>query len=143
MLLLSPCVASLMSIARTCSIPMACILLSACAARPPAPATPVAQAVAPSADAVADGVYNGTSTRFQADRRDCPHPGLVTLVVQAQRFEFRWSYGISVDAAVDPDGSVRGLGPDLTLTGRLDGRTLSGDVTNGACGLHFTARREV
>ena len=29
--------------------------------------------------ATIDGVYRGTSTRFQADSRACPHPGLVTL----------------------------------------------------------------
>ncbi len=121
-------------------------LLLACAAPAPtpspsanvAPAAPIAQ---PSANDV-DGLYWGTSTRFQADRRNCPHPGLVTLTVQNGQFEYRWNPLTYVEASVAPDGSVQGSGPDVTLRGRLDGPTLDGDVTNGACGLHFTTRRQ-
>lgn len=125
---------------------LACMGLVACSATPAPP--PTVHAAKPSvpvqaAQAGPDGVYQGTSTRFQADRRDCPHPGLVTLVVQAEQFEFKWDRYLSIEAAIAPDGSVHGVGPDVTLTGQLSGRVLSGDVTNGACALHFTARREV
>lgn len=88
-----------------------------------------------------DGEYRGTSTRFEADRRDCPHPGLLDFLVQGGRFEYRWSPYIYVLAAIAPDGSVQGEQSGVTLTGRLDGSKLSGDVTNGSCGLHFTTHR--
>jgi hypothetical protein len=115
-------------------------LATACASKPPdSAAPPVAAVTAPRV--ATDGTYFGTSTRFQADRRDCPHPGLVTLYVQDHQFEYRWSPELYVDAAIDPDGTVHGVGPDVTLNGRREGATIDGDVTNGACGLHFTARK--
>jgi predicted small lipoprotein YifL len=114
--------------------------VAACAAKPPEPAPPVAAATAPRV--ATDGTYRGTSTRFQADRRDCPHPGLVTLYVQDHQFEYRWAPELYVDAVIDPDGTVHGAGPDVTLNGRRDGAMIDGDVTNGACGLHFTARKD-
>ena len=52
-----------------------CAALSACAATPP-PATPTP---APKPPDTIDGEYRGTSTRFQAVNRACPHPGLVRL----------------------------------------------------------------
>ena len=119
----------------------ACGSVAACAGKPPesATASPTAAVTAPRI--ATDGTYQGTSTRFQADRRDCPHPGLVTLYVQDHQFEYRWTPQLYVDAAIDPDGTVHGIGPDVTLNGRHDGATIDGDVTNGACGLHFTARK--
>ena len=100
-----------------------CAVLTACAP-PPEPI---------------DGTYRGTSTRFQADSRACPHPGLVLLVVQDSQFQYHWSYGVHIDASIAPDGTIRGSAPDFTLVGKRDGRHMDGDVTNGACGLHFTA----
>lgn len=122
---------------------LACLAVTACSATPaPVPAAHAAKTTTP-AQSGTDGVYQGTSTRFQADRRDCPHPGLVTLVVQGGQFEFKWDRYLSVEAQIAPDGSVHGVGSDVALSGQLSGRTLSGDVSNGACALHFTARREV
>lgn len=107
--------------------------LAACApAAPPPPPKPAAPPVP------VDGIYRGTSTRFQADSRTCPHPGLVTLVVRNHAFQYHWTYGIYVDSVVNADGTVQGSGPNISLTGRRDGRQMDGDVTNGACGLHFT-----
>ncbi len=117
----------------------ACAGAAACAARTPPPPAPAALVTAPRI--ATDGTYRGTSTRFQADRRDCPHPGLVTLYVQDHRFEYRWNAELYVDAVIDPDGTVHGMGPDVTLTGRRDGATLDGDVSDGACGLHFTTHK--
>jgi len=119
----------------------ACGSVAACAGKPPAPAAPPPTAAVTAPRIATDGTYQGTSTRFQADRRDCPHPGLVTLYVQDHQFEYRWTPQLYVDAAIDPDGTVHGIGPDVTLNGRRDGATIDGDVTNGACGLHFTARK--
>jgi hypothetical protein len=115
-------------------------LATACASKPPEPAAPPV-AVATPPRIPTDGTYNGTSTRFEANRRDCPHPGLVTLYVQDHQFQYRWSPELYIDAVIDPDGTVHGVGPDVTLTGRRDGAMIDGDVTNGACGLHFTARK--
>ena len=45
-------------------------------------------------------------------------------------------------AAAAPDGSVQGNLGDFTLTGKLIDQRIEGDVTNGECGLHFTARQQ-
>lgn len=88
-----------------------------------------------------DGVYWGTSTRFRAERRDCPHPGLVKLTVQDGKFQYRWNYRTFVESSVAPDGQVLGQAPSITLVGQRKGRLIEGDVTNGYCGLHFTVTR--
>ena len=121
------------------------LLFAACVTSCGAPPTPAPQTQTPAAPAQGagiDGVYRGSSTRFQADSRNCPHPGLLDLEVQGGRFEYRWSPLVYVDATIAPDSSVQGAGADVTLSGRLDGNTLSGDVTNGPCGLHFTTTRQ-
>jgi len=120
---------------RFCLLATMCALLFACAP-PPAPAPKPAPPPAP-ADPI-DGVYRGTSTRFQADSRACPHPGLVTLYVQDARFYYRWDYATWIDASIAADGSVHGQGDRITLLGKRDGRHMEGDITNGLCGLHFT-----
>ena len=106
----------------------------------PAPAPPpVAASETPSG---IDGLYRGSSTRYQADRKDCPHPGLVTVYVQDRQFTYRWNPLIDVPAAIGPDGSITGQEGSIALSGRmLDGDQLQGDLTNGACALHFTVRR--
>ncbi len=110
-----------------------CAAVAACASSPPKPPPPPA----PPPVAV-DGTYRGTSTRFQADSRTCPHPGLVLLVVYNHQFQYHWSYGVYIDASIAPDGTIQGSAPEFTLVGKRDGTHMEGDVTNGACGLHFT-----
>jgi hypothetical protein len=95
---------------------------------PPTTAAPVAQV---------DGEYRGTDTRYQADSRGCPHPGLVTVIVFNDQFQYRWDHDTWLDALIDPDGSVHAQGPGITLQGRAAGRVIEGDVTNGTCGYHF------
>jgi hypothetical protein len=85
-----------------------------------------------------DGEYRGTSTRFQADSRACPHPGLVRLEVIDSRFQFRWDRNTYIDGSIAPDGSVSGGAERFTLVGRRTGGKIEADVTNGDCGLHFT-----
>jgi hypothetical protein len=117
-----------------CMFVAACVAFAGCASPPPKPV-----AVAPPrAPATIDGIYRGTSTRFQADSRSCPHPGLVTLYVQDHKFSYRWDYSTWVDSSIDPDGTVHGQADRITLVGKQHGKTLEGDVTNGTCGLHFT-----
>jgi hypothetical protein len=110
-----------------------CAGLAACA--PTAPTSPPAPAKPPE---TVDGEYRGTSTRFQAESRACPHPGLVRLEVIDSRFQFRWTATIWVDGAIAPDGSVTGGAERITLVGRQTGPKIEADVTNGDCGLHFT-----
>ncbi|MGA8193703.1 MAG: hypothetical protein WB902_10075 [Acetobacteraceae bacterium] len=114
-----------------------CAALSACAATPP-PATPTP---APKPPDTIDGEYRGTSTRFQAVNRACPHPGLVRLDVNDHQFQFRWDARTWVDAAIGPDGTVTGSAERITLVGKQAGQKIEGDVTDGDCGLHFTVIR--
>jgi hypothetical protein len=114
-----------------------CAAVSACAAPspPPPPAPP------PKPPETMDGEYRGTSTRFQAQSRSCPHPGLVRFDVIDSQFQFRWDAGTWVDAVIAPDGTVSGSAERITLVGKQTGPKIEGDVTNGDCGLHFTVTR--
>jgi hypothetical protein len=114
-----------------------CVALSACAASPPPPPP----APPPKPPETIDGDYRGTSTRFQAQTRTCPHPGLVRLEVNDSKFQFRWDATTWVDAAIAPDGAVTGSAERITLVGKQAGSKIDGDVTNGDCGLHFTVTR--
>lgn len=107
------------------------LLLAACGSSPP-PAEP------PSRSDVTDGFYRGTSTRFQANSRNCPRPGLVMVQVWDRRFQYRWAYGVMIDAIVQPDGSIVGEGNGVSLLGKYSKDRIEGDITNGDCGLHFT-----
>src|SRR6478735_12628728 len=101
----------------TCLRASLCAVLAACAATPPAPApTPP-----PKPAATVDGEYRGTSTRFQAGSRACPHPGLVTLQVVGNAFQYKWDRDTFVDATIAPDGSVTGGAESITLAGRQSG----------------------
>jgi hypothetical protein len=107
--------------------------LAACAAPPPPPPpAPLKPKV------TVDGDYRGTSTRFQAESRACPHPGLVQFQVFDNHFQFRWDRNTWVDGNIAPDGAVTGGAERITLVGRQTGSKIEADVTNGDCGLHFT-----
>jgi hypothetical protein len=114
-----------------------CAIITGCASKPPTPPT---APPAPPAESI-DGEYRGTSTRFQAGSRACPHPGLVTLEVSGKAFQYRWDRDTWVDAMIAEDGSVTGQAESITLVGRQNGRKIEGDITNGNCGLHFTATK--
>ncbi len=114
-----------------------CAALTACAAQPP----PQAPAPPPKPAQTIEGEYLGTSTRFQAGSRACPHPGLVRLEVTGNAFQFRWNYETWVDATIAADGTVTGGAEGITLVGRQAGPKIEGDVTNGNCGLHFTVTK--
>jgi hypothetical protein len=126
-----------MNMIRAARLAALCAALSACTARPP-PSAPAPPAKPP---ATIDGEYRGTSTRFQAESRACPHPGLVRLEVIDGRFQFRWDARTWVDATIAPDGTVTGNAERITMVGKQVGPKIDGDVTNGDCGLHFTAAR--
>jgi len=134
---------------------LAAALLAGCAAPRYAPTLPDSVASAlPGAAAASgpteagaaptgiDGLYKGSSTRYQADRKDCPHPGLVALLVQGGQFTYRWSNLTDVPGSIGPDGSVSGQAGAIALSGHLNGDELQGDLTNGACALHFTTYRQ-
>jgi hypothetical protein len=113
-------------------------VIAACAAKP-APPPPPAPPAAPTQ--TVDGEYLGTSTRFRASSRACPHPGLVRITVSGNAFQFRWDQEISVDATIAADGAVNGGAEGITLAGRMSGSKMEADVTNGFCGLHFTVAK--
>lgn len=113
-----------------------CAALAACASKPPPPPAPP-----PKPPVEIDGEYRGTSTRFQADSRACPHPGLVDFQVIEHEFQYRWDYSTFVMASIAPDGTVTGGAERITLVGKQDGPMIEGDVTNGNCGLHFTVKQ--
>jgi hypothetical protein len=117
------------------------LAVAACAAPPPPPPPPPKPVIAQDQ---LEGLYRGTSTRFQADSRACPSPGLVTLHVTAGQFFYRWNYKIQVPASIQPDGSVQGQMDDITLTGQVtlaQPTRIVGDVSNASCGIHFTATK--
>jgi hypothetical protein len=126
----------------------ASLLLALCAASCAAPPPPPPPKPVFTSDQV-DGLYRGTSTRFQADSRSCPSPGLVTLRITGGQFTYRWSGRIQVPASVLPDGSVQGQSADITLTGQfiapVAGQAgparIEGDATNGICGIHYTVTK--
>jgi hypothetical protein len=120
-----------MNIARLTLLVAVALLPAACGA-PPAP-TP-----APRASEESSGTWRGTSTRFQAEAKSCPHPGLVMLQIWDDKFQFRWDGRTNVDSAIHADGSILGQAPGITLVGKRAGGRIEGDITNGACGLHFT-----
>jgi hypothetical protein len=120
---------------RAAALAALCAALFACASPPPPPPKPAAPPPEP-----VDGTYRGTSTRFQADSRVCPHPGLVEIVVWQNKFQYRWDYQVYVDATIAPDDTIQGSGPGISLIGKRNGRVIGGDITNGSCGLHFTLK---
>jgi hypothetical protein len=113
------------------------LALTACSAPPPTPSRPTSARTV----SVIDGLYRGTSTRFQANSRNCPRPGLVSIQLWDRKFEYRWDRNTYIEVVVLPDGSLHGEVYGVSLTGRLDGDKITGDVTNGDCGLHFTLRK--
>ncbi len=84
------------------------------------------------------GFWRGTATRFQVESRACPRPGLVTIQVWDDKFQYRWDNKTWIDAEIAADNVVRGQAPGIMLVGKIAGKRMEGDVTNGDCGLHFT-----
>ncbi len=113
-----------------------CWVIAACAGRPAPPPAPAPTGPAPGQ---LDGLYRGTSTRFRADSRACPSPGLVVLRVVGGQFEYRWNGRTLVDASIAPDGTVVGGFEAITLNGRLAGNRIEGDVSSDSCAYHFRA----
>ncbi|HLY89264.1 MAG TPA: hypothetical protein VKQ27_09780 [Acetobacteraceae bacterium] len=124
-----------MQIQRAAVVAAFCAVLSACASKPPPAPEPK-----PPPPPEIDGEYRGTTTRFQADTKACPHPGLVDFQVIQHQFQYRWDYDTFVLATIAPDGGVTGGAERITLVGKQNGPIIEGDVTNGNCGLHFTVK---
>ncbi|MSO90084.1 MAG: hypothetical protein EXR01_00600 [Acetobacteraceae bacterium] len=87
-------------------------------------------------------VYRGASTRFQADHRACPSPGLVVLRPENDSFTYRLGGRILIETTIIGNGSLAGQGQDYTLTGTATAEKIEGDVTNGQCSFHFRAFRK-
>jgi hypothetical protein len=121
--------------------------LAGCAKRQAPPlASPAAPAAPEAAPTSLDGLYKGTSTRYQATGRVCPGPGLVTLRVQGGAFDYRWSNVVSLQVEIAPDRTLQLAGPggplgDISIAGRASPGLIEGDATSPSCAFHFTARR--
>ncbi len=115
-----------------------CALVAGCAqpAPPPASAPPPAPKLVP--DQI-DGVYRGTSTRFRANSRACPSPGLVVLRVVGGQFQYRWNGRTPVDASIVADGLVQGTLGEIVIEGKLTDHRIEGDISNASCAYHFRA----
>ena len=87
-------------------------------------------------------VYRGASTRFQADNRACPSPGLVVIRPENDAFTYRLGGRILIEATIIGDGSLAGAGQDYTITGTATAEKIEGDIQNGQCGYHFRAMRK-
>ena len=125
-----------MQTSRAAAFAAICAVVVGCAPTPPTP--PPAPAKPPE---TVDGEYRGTSTRFQADSRACPHPGLVKFEVIGNAFQDRWDATTWVDSTIASDGTISGGAERITLVGKQIGPKIDGDVTNGNCGLHFTVTK--
>ena len=117
-----------------------CLLpLAACGHRAVAPAA--TSAVPPTDVSSPDGGWRGSSTRFQADGRGCPGPGLINTVVLDRQFQRRWGARANIAAVIAADGTVSGQAGDVTLIGKFTGSAITADATSPNCGLHYTLRR--
>ena len=87
-------------------------------------------------------VYRGASTRFQADDRACPSPGLVVIRPENDAFTYRLGGRILIETTIIGDGTLAGHGQDYALTGTAAAEKMEGDITNGQCGFHFRALRK-
>ena len=115
------------------------VVLAGCARQPVPQPTPPAPK--PASSARVDGIYRGTSTRYQADARACPSPGLVVLRVVDGTFQYRWNGRTEIDATIAPDGAVQGTFGDISLNGRFAQDRIEGDVQNISCAYHFRATK--
>ena len=92
--------------------------------------------------AAADGTYRGTSTRFQALRRDCPRPRVYPQIpVRSGVLFFPWG-GQFVQSTVYSNGTVSAASAGVQVTGTYDGTIIRAKLTDGQCGLDYMLKRE-
>ncbi len=115
--------------------------LAACAPHPAARPAVALAAPAPADPRSPDGDWRGSSTRFQAEGRGCPGPGLVNAQVIDRQFQLRWGGRATIPVAIAADGTVSGQSGDVTLTGKFSGNAIIADATSPTCGLHYTLHR--
>jgi hypothetical protein len=89
-----------------------------------------------------DGVWRGSSTRFQVVSRQCPRPRLMTVSVQNSGFAYPWTPGSFIAVTIAPDGTLSGAQDDIAIKGKYTPGQITGDASNGLCGLHFTLMRQ-
>jgi len=120
-------------------------MLSACndAPRPQSPAAPAGPG---GISGDFEMLYRGASTRYQADNRNCPSPGLVTIRPQNGVFTYRLGGRVLIETTIIGDGSLagNGTGPnaDYAITGTATAAKIEGDIRNGQCAYHFRATRQ-
>jgi hypothetical protein len=91
-------------------------------------------------------LYRGASTRFQADSKTCPSPGLVTIRPQNGVFTYRLGGRVTIETTIIGDGTLAGNGAganqDYVISGTATAAKIEGDIRNGQCGYHFRATRQ-
>ena len=118
--------------------------LSAC--NEPAQSPPAAAATPSGVSGDFEMLYRGASTRFQADNKTCPSPGLVTIRPQNGVFIYRLGGRVTIETTIIGDGSLAGNGSganaDFAITGTATAAKIEGDIRSGQCGYHFRATRQ-
>lgn len=113
--------------------------LGACAE--PAPA-PVARATPGGVSGDFEVLYRGASTRYQADARTCPSPGLVAIRPENGVFTYRLGGRVSIETTIIGDGTLAGNAQDYAITGTATADKIEGDIQSPQCGYHFRAMRK-
>ncbi len=114
--------------------------LGACSDPAPQAAAPPAGPKGVSGDF--EVVYRGTSTRFQADARSCPSPGLVTIRPENGVFTYRLGGRVLIETTIIGDGTLAGNAGDFSITGTATAQKIEGDIRSSQCGYHFRALRK-
>jgi hypothetical protein len=121
--------------------------MTGCSGPPPPPsagAPPPAPVPVP-----IDGTYDGQMQLSRGETIDCGNQDLITLQVKNQSFTFRldqpqavWKPTVTFTATIGPDGSFNAQsGPD-SMSGRVAGGAMQGQIIGDICGFSFVANRE-
>jgi len=122
---------------------LALLTIGLAACEEPAPPKPVVAAPAPQGvSGDFEVLYRGASTRYQADDRKCPSPGLVTIRPEEGSFTYRLGGRVRIETTIIGDGTLVGESGGYTLTGTATQEKIEGDVRNGSCAYHFRAFRK-
>jgi len=118
--------------------------LSAC--NEPAQSPPAAAATPSGVSGDFEMLYRGASTRFQADNKTCPSPGLVTIRPQNGVFTYRLGGRVTIETTIIGDGTLAGNGAganqDFVISGTATAAKIEGDIRSAQCGYHFRATRQ-
>ena len=126
-----------------CAMVLGLLTIGLAACEEPAPPKPVVAAPAPrGVSGDFEVLYRGASTRYQADDRNCPSPGLVVIRPDQGTFTYRLGGRVRIETTIIGDGTLMGESDGYTLTGIATQEKIEGHVKNGRCAYHFRAFRK-